>query len=409
MLDYCSGADLLDPDDISWMIRWTGTPPETADIEGSGFQPCVYALKRNLYPNIPQQSILAANPIGTGTCQPITQFGPLSASGTIWAQELMNDVFNKYAENGFRIGAIPGTDDYNPFQEFLYELCCAYPIVCKDGLNSTCSMYSTQRLIDNPGAAGFCGCYLPPDEYASYVDTYQINKECTPMCNRPNVILEVDGSGNPLTCTQDVCMIDDNTIGLANTTVTGGISINQICGNCGDDATCTCIVADNTIEGANADIGGGININNVCGSTQCNVTNPYGGDPPTLVVPCDEMDDPTTAFDEQYQEYLRQQIAIKRAQQITVLVILFLAILVIIVAYFFIRPNWYTPEEQDVIITGNVKKKQGVQLPAKSKSESKISPSSNIMKREEIGSEELTDYNQLQYMSNIGRSELSDY
>lgn len=407
MYDYCSGADLLDPNDLSWMTRWTGTPPES---EGIVDQPCVYALKRNLYPSVTYDVISNMNPIGTaGTCAPVLQGIPLSTSGTVWSQGLMNAVFTKYAENGFYIGAIPGTVGYNEFQEFLYELCCAYPIICQDGLNSTCSMYSAQRLTTNANIAGWCGCYLPEAEYTTYINNYQINKECTPMCNRVSTIPMVYGDGSPISCTQSVCMIDNNTIGLANSTVNGGINFNQVCGNCGEDASCTCIVSGNTVEGAGASIGGGINLNNYCGSTQCSVPNPNGGSPSVLTVPCDQMNDPDSAFSQQLALYYAEQAAIKRDQIITVLIVIFIALVIIIIAFFLIRPNWKDAVEKDVTLKQKTKKLTGAEAPKIVSMPSSTSEPTIQQSSFKIGTSSMSEAPGFSSSSSIGGESLSLY
>lgn len=359
---YCSGADLTDPTDTSWMDRWYDP---TTGIETP--QSCIYALKRNLYSNLGCSANNINYVVGTGTCSQFPTTVTPSASGTVWSQELMAAVFAKYKENGFVIGALPGTDGYNPFQEFLYEICCSFPIICQQSLDDTCNIYTSQRLTGNPEIANWCGCYLPKAEYEHYVEDYQINQECTPMCNRPTTIPLVTGDGTPYKCTQTVCLIDDITIGLANSTVTDGINITQVCGNCGTGASCSCIVEDNTIEGADAYIGGGINISASCSSTQCTVTNPTGGDPPVLTIPCSEANDPNSAFNKQLAILEAQQAKAQRNTNIIRIVVIVVAIVIIIIAFLVIHPNLYPTKGEEGYVTI---KGQGTEAPTMTKIES---------------------------------------
>jgi len=137
----------------------------------------------------------------------------------------------------------------------------------------------------NPSIANWCGCYLNNKEYSKYVDQYQVNKQCTPLCNRTAAIPLVTGGNQALLCDQDSCIIDDLAINLAGTTVTGKVEINQMCGNCssGEGASCACRIENNTINGLNSIIGN-INIGETCTSAVCTQTNQDGN---LVTVPCD--------------------------------------------------------------------------------------------------------------------------
>ncbi len=337
ILDYCSGADTND-DDVTWMDRWYN--PVTG-IETP--QSCMYALKRNLYTGLGCHAADITMSSSTGTCSPYIASGDLSASGAIWGQDLMNAVFEKYKKNGYTIGSTPGTSGYNPFQEFLYQICCTAPILCQKPLDDSCSIYSAQRLSYNPQVANWCGCYLPQHEYDEYVNKNQINKECTPTCNRPGSIPSVTGDGDPYLCTQTVCLIDDISINLVSSDLSGDVSINQMCSNCnstsseGSTATCSCIIQDNTIIGVEAQIGG-ISINESCSTTQCSISNPDpDGSPPVLTVPCDQVTNPDEAFAEEQARQEESQAKITRQENITKIIIIILAIIAIWVAYLIIN------------------------------------------------------------------------
>jgi hypothetical protein len=282
LFDFCTGEGI---DDNTWFTdgRWAAL-----DLVPPGTESCVYALKRNLFGNLWNDS--AVN-FFTGNT---TEDGPVppnlfdSAEGLQWSKLLMNEVFNKYTSEGYRIGALPGFPGYHPFQNTLFEICQKVPGICELPLENICANESIESLKTQPQMVPWCGCYLPDDEYSTYVDQYQINKQCTPVCARGGNIGLVQADGiHPLTCDETLCIIDNVNIDLTNTTLSGDINFNQFCGAC-NGGSCTCIISDVNIDTANSEIGGGINLQNNCGTTQCVRTNPDpGGSPGTLPVPCD--------------------------------------------------------------------------------------------------------------------------
>lgn len=354
MYDYCTGAD-LNPTDTSWIDRWV-------DAQGNP-QSCIRALERNLFQNYPQatkcQTVGGLNL--TGPCRPVTRpatltgqsdqpnsagvdVQALSSDGVAWGTQLMNGVFNKYRDQGFVVGSVPGQLGYNPFQNTLYTICCNAPIICQSGLSNTCSVYTAQRLSLNPNAANWCGCYLPDEEYEKYVNQFGVNKECTPTCNRSTTIPLVAGDNTAILCNQTVCIIDDVTINLNNTNLNGGVNISQICGNCSGTlnsaSSCSCIVENTTVDAANAQLGN-INLNTSCTSSRCVVSNPGGFPdlPATLPVPCDQTSDPKSVY-EAAQAALNQSNANALTKKIvTYLVIIGLIILVLFLLWWFLRPS----------------------------------------------------------------------
>lgn len=343
--EYCTGADLA-VGDTSWTERWFN--PDTGQ-EGD----CAYAVKRNLFKDVtdnttgqPLSCSLSNNLqlISTnGQCTPYLNTENFNSQGVAWSKDLISGIFNRYAADGFVVGSEPGTLGYSPFQEVMYQICCTVPIICQQGLNQTCSSYDAQRLSLNPNVANLCGCYLPDIEYQKYVDSYQINRECTPMCNRLQSIPSVRGDGTPVLCNQDICLIDNIAINLASVNVNGTVDISQVCGSCnaseGSSASCTCIVSDNTIEAAGAAIGN-INIDEQCGSSTCVVTNPDpNGNPPTLSIPCDQITDPNSDFAKQLALLEEQQRKINRRNNLIKLAVLLLGIIIVVVVYFVFKPR----------------------------------------------------------------------
>lgn len=290
LLDYCVGAD-LPSNDTSWLNRW--------QPDSQARNNCSYAISRNLYG--------APLPMFDN----ILQYAPeayVSNEGLQFSRELMQGVFEKYRAQGFQIGATPGLPGYNSFQDVILKpLCTTAPGICQQGLTSTCSGTTTNDLLRNPALVPWCGCYMPPDQYQQYVDQYQVDKQCTPMCARQGNIPVTSADGRQtVQCNQNVCIIDDVTISLEQTDVGGGINFSQFCGGCSapvsglnnenagtgsqQASSCMCIISDGTIAAASTDIGGGINLSESCGSNpQCYKQNPNPGDgnPDQLPIDCD--------------------------------------------------------------------------------------------------------------------------
>lgn len=325
LLTYCSGADLTDPNDSSWINRWidpTGKPLPRG---------CYYALQRNIYST--QQSPCNIPPLPITTCTAAQ--GPFSASGLAWAQQLLQRTLVKYSINGFTIGSLPGTSGYSPFQDFLYNnVCCPYPVLCQEGLNSVCARYTTQRLALNPTAITWCGCHLPAGEYSKYVNNYQINKECTPMCNKAGVIPLTDANNIPIACNQGICLIDNVTINLLQSSVTGGINISQVCANCQSSGSCSCIIENSSFTAANSSLGTNIDLSQTCTSSICTRTGTDAdGKPASVNVPCDASSD--------YNPLAAQEAALreaKRRRDIEMIAIILIVIIILAVALLIISP-----------------------------------------------------------------------
>jgi hypothetical protein len=286
VLSYCTGQD-LEPSDDSWIFRWINPDgsvinPSTVPLPGqpSTNRGCYYAYLRNLYSATTEYCPTQFPPNGTPPA-PV----PLSVSGLENNQNLMAAVFARYQQNGFVIGSIPGTQGYSVFQNFLFDTICSQnPEVCASALQVICSQYTADRLTFNPELSFFCGCYLPNAEYDTYAELYSINKECTPMCNRNNVIPLVDGAGNVLSCQQGVCLIDNITINLIDSQVGNGVSFGNFCNSCTPTSQCNCTISGTTIDVVNTTIGGSVVLNNGCSQTLCIENTPNG----PASVPCSQ-------------------------------------------------------------------------------------------------------------------------
>ena len=105
-----------------------------------------------------------------------------------------------------------------------------------------------------------------------------------PYCNRAGTIPAVGPDGvTPLTCTNNICLIDDVTINLINSSVSGNLAFDQVCGGCGSSSpgvtsSCSCIIQGDSITAVNSQINGNISLNQSCtGSViQCVTTDTNG-------------------------------------------------------------------------------------------------------------------------------------
>jgi len=276
LIPYCTGTlPTDDPTSTDWLNRWT-----TSDIRSS----CSYALFKNLFRGIPCLPNIPIPPPGKcGLPPPL----PIDSEGFFWGQRLIEAAMVKYKSQGFDIGALPGFPGYNTWQDFMYtNVCCPYPGLCQNALQTICSDKTAQRISLNPNVAKWCGCHLPPGEYEDYSVKFNIPPECTPTCNRIGTIPIVGINATPVSCKQNICLIDGVTINLINSQIGGGIDFDQICGNC-VGAQCSCIVSDTSVDIINSTIGGNlVPIAEGCGAISCSQTNPASTGPATLNVPC---------------------------------------------------------------------------------------------------------------------------
>lgn len=312
---FCLGQDLA-PTDPTWLERWQ-TSSQSATLP-----PCQQFLYRQLFGD-------------TVNCivDPTTLKGAnIQAPGFDNGIALMTQVFEKYAAQGFTLGAIPGATGYDPAQETFRQICLAFPGLCKQGLLTRCQAETANSISRDPGSAPFCGCYLPQSEYEIYQNLYQIPPQCTPTCAKVNTIpLVEDDLITVRPCTESSCLIDQININLVSSNVNGDINFVQLCSNCGPGSTCTCIIANNTISAAQSQISD-INITEICGSgTVCYLNNPVeGASPPFLEIPCDVQITPSNNPFEQ--EITARQQALNDFF-IRVTVGIFLVILVLIIFY----------------------------------------------------------------------------
>lgn len=332
LFQYCTGTLPTDnPNSTEWLTRWT----VNNGLTGS----CSYALQRNMFAGTGCNGITGCDcnyqPIVPGICN-IEITDPINSEGYYWAQTVVETALDRYRQQGFIIGALPGTQGYNTFQNFLYtNVCCPYAGLCQAGLQKACSNYTAQRISINPSISQFCGCHLPTPEYETYSINYNIPPECTPICNRSGVIPLVGINAEPITCKQNICLIDNVTVNLINAQV-GDLNFNQLCGNCGD-TQCSCVISNTTIDISNSTIGGrAIPVQNNCGSLTCSQTNTGLTGPSVVPIDCGDTTNPFTEYNALTEQ--ADQTATKNSNILTIIII-FIILLLILLFLFFLYPR----------------------------------------------------------------------
>jgi hypothetical protein len=161
--------------------------------------------------------------------------GNANLSGMMWANDVMDSVFRKYfSEFGSPLLG-PNDDGMEASlgtQSFLYDFCKKMPFVCTNALHNMCKNMKEEKIISNPTANNWCGCYMPEDQYTKYSDgSFLVTPECTPFCSQEGTIPRVDTNGNPKYCQQNICIINDAILNLVNTR--GDVNFNEVCPGCG--------------------------------------------------------------------------------------------------------------------------------------------------------------------------------
>lgn len=254
IFDYCVGDELL-PSQNDWLEMWledsfvqinskmavsnltsvSSIYNDSENINERGVryplpqkQPCLRAIAR---------AITTSKVCDWEQLQQINVVeGAINSEGFVWSKNLINKVFRKYTdEGGSFLGGI-NTDGLNrdsSFYNTMWKICNQVPGLCTDILNDMCNGYTATEIATNPFLTPWCSCYLPDAEYQKY-EAFGITRECSPLCNRTGVIPAVSATGQSNICQQTVCVLDDTSVDLINTTFEGGeINFNQICGSCG--------------------------------------------------------------------------------------------------------------------------------------------------------------------------------
>lgn len=249
---YCTTFDSTE----ELLLKWPS--------DGGG---CWKAVRENAFGGPVSQGI-------TGVCS-LDPPRDYNYEGYFWSLDILQRVISRYAELGYRIGAPPSSSQYNIFQKRLYDnLCCPYPALCQGILEVSCQGVQGSDLTEGATVPGWCGCHMPAEAYDQYGGNYGVTKQCTPFCNMLGTVPTTDPSGKPVTCDQNVCIIDDTTIRLVSSQA-GDIKIRQVCGEC--TGSCQCVIDDTNITAIDSSLSSSdITISNICGSFTCQVPSDDG-------------------------------------------------------------------------------------------------------------------------------------
>ena len=151
-------------------------------------QPCLRAITRNItLGRVCTWEDLQEDEVVTGN---------INLEGLIWSRGVLEEVYSKYVtENGKGFLSGINTDGYNRdagFYNSLWNICSKAPLLCTNGneefpegiLPQICSDVTPETLAKNPQTLRWCGCHMKPEQYARYLELFNISKECTPMCNQ---------------------------------------------------------------------------------------------------------------------------------------------------------------------------------------------------------------------------------
>lgn len=158
---------------------------------------------------------------------------------------LYSKMWGDYLDYFFKKHSI--TDDvtsthYCSMLETIMDICStSYTApLCSDYLDKMCKSHKRSRVGMSRVWSNLCGCRVDPDP--TYLK-YTRKPSCDPMCNRVGVSQRVDmDTGHEQRCDVDVCVINDVTVDMYDSSVRKGTLVNQICGHCGKDG-CTCIIS----------------------------------------------------------------------------------------------------------------------------------------------------------------------
>jgi hypothetical protein len=319
----------LPPNDQSWINRWTADPNYI-----------LYALNRQIWPGLPYPVFTPGqNEFAPGIALSVTP----DALGFSFVRDLITEAVFQYTSLGFVVGSLPNTNGFNPFQDTLFGICSKLPGLCVTPLKNACSNITAQKLTTTPGYVPWCGCYMPDDQYATYVNNYQLAIPCTPFCGRTDVIplAGYDGITNQ-TCTQNACVIDNVNITLANTIVGQGIQFNQLCGGC--TGSCRCVFDNINLAAVNSQINGSIQFDQNCaGTLSCFQTNSDGT---RTQIPCGQTENPSQA---QADANAAAQKSANQRKNLYIIIAIVIAIILLIVIFFLFY--YYTYIDRPVVTT----------------------------------------------------------
>lgn len=199
-------------------------------------------------------------------------------------------LLENYSASGLELTE-PGLKGYNVFQDVILRICNAYPGSCQDYLQPYCAPKTD--IQSNRGLINFCGCYTEQQEYGG-----NVSKQCQPLCNRVSNVKLPNGTGSVLSCTDNVCVIDNVSIQASTTENSGNVSFTQVC-RC-PEGQCKCIIGSVNLYG----ITGETQFKQVCGEDSlCYAISDNPNDPPVLVG-CPVILEPETLPTSEFNPYI---------------------------------------------------------------------------------------------------------
>lgn len=194
----------------------------------------------------------------------------------------------------------------NPWNTVAIEYCSKLPGMCDSTLENYCSTVTREQMVSDPVAQNLCGCFMPQDLGHYPFLGQQTPVICDPVCSTATVKQGQDsgGSWTQNTCKETICIIDDVTIDLVNSSG-GNITFNQLCGgNCGSGpntgtACSSCYISGLTVSEVNSDTNG-LNLAQNC--TSC-----YQGSTP---VSCSTGEPIASGFLQNLEQWIQEHMTV---------------------------------------------------------------------------------------------------
>jgi hypothetical protein len=322
LYDYC----VNDPNDTSFFNKWLGS----VDVQGQIFdRPCYKALYRNLY---------AGNNIACGGEYLKTDY--TSAAGFNWTQKLMVGAIERYTNAGYSLDNQLGQPVNLDMNSMFWNICYNNPGVCQRALRNYCVSVTPDYIERRLSIRGWCSCYMQDEFYSKYTNLYGVPVECSPLCNATGVIpLAKSGSSGSKKCNQSICLIDDTSINIAESTV-GSISFSQVCSSC-TTGSCQCIISNNSLYLIDQETGS-LSISQECiGNSKCyrETEDPTTGVITNVEIPCDAVDLNDNTYSDIEEESKQNQLNAVAQKNWTIIIIFFILFVVLVFAWYIFAPT----------------------------------------------------------------------
>lgn len=236
--DFCKGNILIEGQE-GWEQAWlkdasininAGDTLGGADTGRQMVAPCFYSIIRSMTQKCVTESTVSAADLDPNIIDP---------DGFKWSKDVFEGMFQNYIkDHGSPVGAINSDGDISSgMHDVIWEICNVSPGLCESSLKTICSGYTPDDVANDPAVAKWCGCYLSDSAYEKYIDLFQMNKECTPLCARNGNIPLVNSQGEIQYCQENVCLIDDVAVKMIETQ--GLLTFGNVCQSCGSSSVIT--------------------------------------------------------------------------------------------------------------------------------------------------------------------------